>query len=77
MFFNVNYRSSSAVRAITVNPISGEVIVTYKNGSTYSYERVNRLAILNLLANDNISLGFWVNENCLSYDSNAVAYAVA
>ena len=77
MFFNINYRSSSAVRAITVNPISGEVIVTYKNGLTYSYERVNRLAILNLMANDNMSLGFWVNENLLSCDSNAVAYAVA
>ena len=74
--FTVNYRSSSAVRSIEANPISGEVIVTYKNGSTYSYERVNRLAIINLLMNDNISLGFWVNENCLSYDSNAVAYAL-
>ena len=77
MYFNINYRSSSAVRAITVNPISGEVIVSFNNGLTYSYERVNRLAILNLLANDNMSLGFWVNANCLSYDSGAVAYAVA
>ena len=74
--FTVNYRSSSAVRSINANPISGEVIVTYKNGSTYSYERVNRLAIINLLMNDNMSLGFWVNENCLSCDSNAVAYAL-
>ena len=77
MYFNINYRSSSAVDAMTVNPISGEVIVKFKNGLTYSYERVNRLAILNLMANDNISLGFWVNENCLSYDSGAVCYAVA
>ena len=77
MFFNINYRSSSAVRAITVNPISGEAIVTFKSGLTYSYERVNRLAILNLMANDNISLGFWVNENCLCVDSGAIAYAVA
>ena len=74
--FTVNYRSSSAVRSISANPISGEVLVTYKNGSTYSYERVNRFAIINLLMNDNISLGFWVNDNCLSYDSGAVAYAL-
>ena len=74
--FTVNYRSSAAVRSISANPISGEVIVSYKNGSTYSYERVNRLAIINLLMNDNISLGFWVNENCLSCDSGAVAYAL-
>ena len=77
MFFNINYRSSSAVRAITVNPISGEVIVNFKNGKTYSYERVNRLAIINLMMNDNMSLGFWVNENLLSCDSNAVTYAIA
>ena len=75
--FRVKYRSSSVVSSMLVNPVSGHVIVDYKNGSVYSYENVNRLAIINLLLNDNISLGFWINNNLLSYDNNVVMTCVA
>ena len=61
---------------MSVNPISGHVVVTYNNGRTYSYERVNRLAILNLLLNDNISLGFWVNDVLLPYYTTATCVAI-
>ena len=76
IMFTVNYRSSSAVSSIEANPISGHVVVTYKNGARYSYERVNRFAIANLLLNNNISLGFWVNDVLLPYYSTAVCTAV-
>ena len=62
-------RSSSAVRSINVNLLKGECTVYYKNGSLYDYFNVSRRAMLNLLLNKNISLGFWINENLLGYDS--------
>jgi hypothetical protein len=62
-------RSSSAVRSIVVDILKGECIVHYKNGSVYDYFNVSRLALLNLMLNKNISLGFWINENLLGYDS--------
>ena len=62
-------RSSSVVRAIVVDILKGECFVHYKNGSVYDYYNVSRRAMLNLLLNKNISLGFWINENLLGYDS--------
>ena len=68
-------RSSSAVNAITTDLIGGEVLVEYKNGECYSYSNVSRRAILNLLLQKNISLGFWVNNNCINAErSELVGY---
>ena len=67
-------RSSSAVNAITTDLIGGEVLVEYKNGECYSYSNVSRRAILNLLLQNNISLGFWVNENLLCCDAKTASY---
>ena len=67
-------RSSSAVNAITTDLIGGEVLVEYKNGECYSYSNVSRRAILNLLLQNNISLGFWVNENLLCCDAKTATY---
>ena len=72
--FNVVSRSSSAVNAITTDLIGGEVLVEYKNGECYSYSNVSRRAILNLLLQNNISLGFWVNENLLCCDAKTATY---
>ena len=63
------YRSSSAVRSIEVNLLKGECTVHYKNGSLYDYFNVSRRALLNLMINKNISLGFWINENLLDYSA--------
>ena len=65
--FTVNYRSSSFVDAINVNPFTGDVDVIYANGTRYEYSGVSRRAILNLMLNKNMSFGFWVNENLLPY----------
>ena len=37
----------------------------FKNGSRYTFSNVSRCSIINLILNHNISLGFWINENCL------------
>ena len=63
MFFNI-FRQSNAIDSMQVSPILGVVLVEYSNGYSYEYTRVSRRAILNLMANPNMSLGFWVNDNC-------------
>ena len=76
IMFNIqpSFRTSSAVRSISVNPVRGTACVTYKNGYTYDYTNVSRRAILNLLANPNMSLGFWVNNNLLYCYSKCAQY---
>ena len=66
-------RSSQSIAAINCQLLSGFVLVTFKNGSTYAYNNVSKRAILNLFLNKNMSLGFWVNENCVN--ANKVKYA--
>ena len=65
MFFNI-FRTSDAIDSMQVSPILGVVLVEYSNGYTYEYSNVSRRAILNLMANPNMSLGFWVNANCIA-----------
>jgi hypothetical protein len=68
--FNTNIlvtrRTSGAVAQLIVNPVTGNVIVEFNNGYAYSYSNVSRRAIINLLAQPNMSLGFWVNNNCVN-----------
>ena len=65
MFFTT-FRSSDAIDNISVSPILGVVLVEYSNGYSYEYTNVSRRAIVNLMCNPNMSLGFWVNANCIA-----------
>jgi hypothetical protein len=56
-------RTSDAIRSISCNVLAGFALVSYKNGSTYTYTNVSKRAMLNLYFNRNMSLGFWVNDN--------------
>ena len=69
--FAISDRTSSCVEFINVNPITSYVVVGYKNGCIAHYENVSRRSILNLMFNKNISLGFWVNDVLLPYDTKA------
>ena len=66
MFFRIANRSSDAIAHIQVSPILGVVLVEFTNGLSYEYTNVSRRAIINLMAQPNISLGFWVNANCVA-----------
>ena len=56
-------RTSTCVEAITVNPVAGTAKVRFaSNGYEYKYSNVSRAKIVNLLMQDNISLGFWSQE---------------
>ena len=66
MFFSVTRRTSDAIDNLMVSPILGVVLVEFANGYSYEYTNVSRRAIANLLLNPNMSLGFWVNQNCVA-----------
>ena len=66
MFFNIQPRTSDAVAALQVSPVLGVVLVEFANGYSYEYTGVSRRAIANLMLNPNMSLGFWVNQNCIN-----------
>ena len=66
MFFRIQPRTSDAVAFMQVSPILGVVLVEFASGHSYEYTNVSRRAITNLLLNPNMSLGFWVNQNCIA-----------
>ena len=68
------YRTSDAVEYMTVNPFTGVVDVCFRNGYAYTYTNVSRRAIINLMMNNNMSLGFWINENCVNSNRAMVAH---
>ena len=61
-------RSSSFVERIETSLRKGEATVYLKDGNIYQYSNVSRRAIINLSVNQNLSLGFWFNENCAQSD---------
>ena len=69
MFINIPCRTSDCVERMVVDPLRAVVQVAYRKGSIYEYTCVSRRAILNLLLNPNMSLGFWVNDNLLPFNS--------
>ena len=75
MFTSIpNPRTSDAIEAINVNPFTRVVNVRFTNGYEYKYSNVSRLSILNLLLNDNMSLGFWVYNNLSKVATRELSY---
>ena len=58
-------RSSDAIDYIVTDIFLGRVNVKFANGNWYRYTNVSRRAIFNLMTQPNVSLGFWVNANCV------------
>ena len=63
MFLTVSDRTSTAVDSLQVDALKKQAIVTFKNGNQYAYGNVSTRAIINVLFNPDVSLGFWVNKN--------------
>ncbi len=72
MFLNVTNRTSTAIKDLQVDGLNSQAIVTFKNGNTYVYGNVSKRAILNVLFNPDVSLGFWVNNNLVKSDRATV-----
>ena len=68
MFLTVANRTSTAIDSLQVDGLNSQAIVTFKNGDTYAYGNVSKRAILNVMFNQDVSLGFWVNNNLVQSD---------
>ena len=66
IMIKVPFRTSTFLHALYVSPLRGIAIAQFKSGNTYSYKNVSRRAILNILAQPNMSLGFWFNRNLMT-----------
>jgi len=66
MFLEVPTRTSTAVKSLKVDALAGQAYVTFKSGYSYAYGNVSKRAIINVLFNPDISLGFWVNSNLVN-----------
>ena len=65
MFITVPTRTSAAIDLLKVDLLARKAQVRFTNGYEYEYENVSARAIANVLFNPDVSLGFWVNNNCL------------
>ena len=72
MFVNVTNRTSTAIEDLQVDALSKQAIVTFSGGDTYAYGNVSTRAILNVLFNPDVSLGFWVNNNLVQSERATV-----
>ena len=73
MFLTINNRTSSAIEDLQVDALNKQAIVTFTNGNTYAYGNVSTRAIVNLIFNPDVSLGFWVNNNLVKSDRAVVS----
>ena len=77
MFLTINNRTSSAIEDLQVDALSKQAIVTFKQGNTYLYNNVSLRAIVNLIFNPDVSLGFWVNNNLVKSERAVVSNRAA
>ena len=73
MFLTINNRTSSAIEDLQVDALNKQAIVTFINGNTYVYGNVSTRAIVNLVFNPDVSLGFWVNNNLVKSERAVVS----
>ena len=75
MYITVPTRTSTAIDSLEVDLLARKAKVTFVNGYEYEYTNVSARAIANVLFNPDISLGFWVNNNCINEErSELVGY---
>ena len=72
MLIDVPSRTSTAVRTLKVDALASQAYVTFTSGYSYAYGNVSKRAILNVLFNPDISLGFWVNHNLVNNERTHV-----
>ena len=72
MLITVPNRTSTAIESLQVDALNSQAYVTFKNGNSYAYGNVSKRAIVNVLFNPDVSLGFWVNNNQLKSDRTEI-----
>ena len=64
MYVSVPFRSSTFLSDVKVDLVNAKAVAYFQDGSVYGYHNVSKRAIMNILVNPSISLGFWFNRNC-------------
>ena len=72
MLITVPNRTSTAIESLQVDALNKQAIVTFTDGNTYAYGNVSTRAIINVLFNPDVSLGFWVNNNLVQSERATV-----
>ena len=72
MLVKVPTRSSSAIKSLEVDALNGTALCEFTNGKVYQYENVSKRAIINVLFNPDVSLGFWVNNNLVNTERTQI-----
>ena len=72
MYIKVPTRTSTAIEELKVDLLARKALVTFVNGYENEYTNVSARAIANVLFNPDISLGFWVNNNCINAERSNV-----
>ena len=72
MLITVPNRTSTAISSLQVDGLKKQAYVTFKNGKSYAYGNVSTRAILNVLFNPDVSLGFWVNNNLVNSERTSI-----
>lgn len=76
-FFNnqvIRHGHSDCADYIIANVKDATAVVYFKNGGVYRYKNVSRRALIKLIMQPNISLGRWINDALLVFNSKAVMY---
>jgi len=68
MFVSVPKRSSTFLSDVKVDLVNSKAVAYFQDGSVYGYRFVSKKAIMNILTNPSISLGFWCNRNLFNSD---------
>ena len=67
MYITVPSRTSTAIKELEVDLLNQKARFTFKDGDRgYEFSNVSKRAIANVLFNPDVSLGFWVNNNCIN-----------
>ena len=72
MLITVPNRTSTAIESLQVDALNSQAYVTFKNGNSYAYGNVSKRAIIYVLFNPDVSLGFWVNNNLVQSERATV-----
>ncbi len=72
MLITVPFRTSTAIESLQVDALNSQAYVTFLNGNSYAYGNVSKRAIVNVLFNPDVSLGFWVNNNLVQSERATV-----
>jgi len=62
IMFLIRSRYSEAVEFVAVNPFKKTALIRFTSGGEYLYRNVSRTKLINLMLQDNMSLGFWVQS---------------